>query len=113
MKLVDRDWGGNDVKDHLEGLKFLEKDARLIAFFLKYDTAIIPIANLLVVGLSLWKIFYQFNPFSVVALIFGSFGLGWFIAGQHWQSFTQEVIDLNKQIIALHDKTMKELNQHV
>src|SRR5437667_3747361 len=29
MKLVDRDWGGNDVKDHLEGLKHLEKDARI------------------------------------------------------------------------------------
>jgi dipeptidyl aminopeptidase/acylaminoacyl peptidase len=29
MKLVDRDWGGNDVKDHLEGLKHMEKDARI------------------------------------------------------------------------------------
>ena len=29
MKLVDRDWGGNDVKDHLEGLKHLEKDSRV------------------------------------------------------------------------------------
>lgn len=29
MKLVDRDWGGNDVKDHLEGLKRLEKDPRI------------------------------------------------------------------------------------
>lgn len=29
MKLVDRDWGGNDVKDHGEGLKHLEKDARI------------------------------------------------------------------------------------
>jgi esterase/lipase len=29
MKLVDRDWGGNDVKDHLEGLKHLEKDGRI------------------------------------------------------------------------------------
>ena len=29
MKLVDRDWGGNDVKDHLEGLKHLEKDSRI------------------------------------------------------------------------------------
>jgi len=29
MKLVDRDWGGNDVKDHLEGLKRLEKDSRI------------------------------------------------------------------------------------
>jgi esterase/lipase len=28
-KLVDRDWGGNDVKDHLEGLKHLEKDSRI------------------------------------------------------------------------------------
>jgi len=30
MKLVDRDWGGNDVKDHLEGLKHIEKDPRSI-----------------------------------------------------------------------------------
>src|SRR2546430_6500033 len=29
MKLVDRDWGGNDVKDHLEGLKHIEKDPRI------------------------------------------------------------------------------------
>ena len=29
MKLVDRDWGGNDVKDHIEGLKQLEKDPRI------------------------------------------------------------------------------------
>ncbi len=29
MKLVDRDWGGNDVKDHLEGLKHLEQDPRI------------------------------------------------------------------------------------
>ncbi len=29
MKLVDRDWGGDDVKDHLEGLKHLEKDPRI------------------------------------------------------------------------------------
>jgi dipeptidyl aminopeptidase/acylaminoacyl peptidase len=29
MKLVDRDWGGDDVKDHLEGLKKLEKDSRI------------------------------------------------------------------------------------
>jgi dipeptidyl aminopeptidase/acylaminoacyl peptidase len=29
MKLVDHDWGGDDVKDHLEGLKMLEKDARI------------------------------------------------------------------------------------
>ena len=25
-KKVERDWGGNDIKDHLEALKFLEKD---------------------------------------------------------------------------------------
>jgi esterase/lipase len=29
MKMVDRDWGGNDMKDHLEGLKMLEKDSRI------------------------------------------------------------------------------------
>ena len=29
MKLVDHDWGGNDVRDHLEGLKMLEKDPRV------------------------------------------------------------------------------------
>ncbi len=29
MKYVDRDWGGDDVKDHIEGLKRLEKDARI------------------------------------------------------------------------------------
>ena len=29
MKMVDRDWGGNDVKDHVEGLKNLEKDNRI------------------------------------------------------------------------------------
>ncbi len=29
MKYVDRDWGGDDVKDHLEGLKCLEKDPRI------------------------------------------------------------------------------------
>ena len=29
MKYVDRDWGGDDVKDHLEGLKRLEKDPRI------------------------------------------------------------------------------------
>lgn len=29
MKLVDHDWGGDDVKDHLEGLKMLEKDSRI------------------------------------------------------------------------------------
>src|SRR5712692_5464174 len=29
MKYVDKDWGGNDVKDHLEGLKRLEKDPRI------------------------------------------------------------------------------------
>src|SRR4029077_19108137 len=26
---VDKDWGGKDVKDHLEGLKRLEKDSRI------------------------------------------------------------------------------------
>ncbi len=29
MKYVDKDWGGDDVKDHLEGLKRLEKDPRI------------------------------------------------------------------------------------
>ena len=29
MKMVDRDWGGNDVKDHLAGLRNLEKDRRI------------------------------------------------------------------------------------
>jgi pimeloyl-ACP methyl ester carboxylesterase len=29
MKLVDHDWGGDDVKDHLEGLRMLEQDARI------------------------------------------------------------------------------------
>ena len=29
MKMVDRDWGGNDAKDHIEGLKHLEKDKRI------------------------------------------------------------------------------------
>jgi len=29
MKLVDHDWGGNDVRDHLERLKLLEKDSRV------------------------------------------------------------------------------------
>jgi dipeptidyl aminopeptidase/acylaminoacyl peptidase len=29
MKLVDHDWGGDDVKDHVEGLKTLEKDPRI------------------------------------------------------------------------------------
>ncbi len=29
MKYVDRDWGGADVKDHLEGLRLLEKDPRI------------------------------------------------------------------------------------
>jgi len=29
MKLVDHDWGGNDVLDHVEGLKMLEKDSRV------------------------------------------------------------------------------------
>ncbi len=29
MKKVDHDWGGDDVKDHLEGLKRLERDQRI------------------------------------------------------------------------------------
>ncbi|MBN2231004.1 MAG: S9 family peptidase [Candidatus Thorarchaeota archaeon] len=29
MKHVDHDWGGNDRLDHVEGLKFLEKDTRI------------------------------------------------------------------------------------
>jgi pimeloyl-ACP methyl ester carboxylesterase len=29
MKLVDHDWGGDDVKDHVEGLRMLEKDLRI------------------------------------------------------------------------------------
>jgi len=29
MKAVDRDWGGKDMQDHLEGLKMLEKDPRI------------------------------------------------------------------------------------
>lgn len=29
MKRVDHDWGGNDVLDHLEGLKRVEQDARI------------------------------------------------------------------------------------
>lgn len=29
MKWVDRDWGGKDVSDHVEGLKRLEKDSRI------------------------------------------------------------------------------------
>lgn len=29
MKLVDHDWGGDDVKDHIEGLKMLQKDPRV------------------------------------------------------------------------------------
>ncbi len=29
MKWVDRDWGGKDVQDHVEGLKRLEKDSRI------------------------------------------------------------------------------------
>ena len=29
MKLVDHDWGGDDVKDHIEGLRMLEKDTRI------------------------------------------------------------------------------------
>lgn len=29
MKLVDHDWGGDDVKDQLEGLKMLKKDPRI------------------------------------------------------------------------------------
>ncbi len=29
MKMVDRDWGGKDMQDHIEGLKMLEKDSRI------------------------------------------------------------------------------------
>jgi dipeptidyl aminopeptidase/acylaminoacyl peptidase len=29
MKMVERDWGGGDAKDHIEGLKHLEKDKRI------------------------------------------------------------------------------------
>jgi pimeloyl-ACP methyl ester carboxylesterase len=29
MKMVDHDWGGKDVLDHIEGLKMLEKDSRI------------------------------------------------------------------------------------
>jgi len=29
MKAVDRDWGGKDMKDQVEGLKMLEKDSRI------------------------------------------------------------------------------------
>jgi esterase/lipase len=29
MKWVDKDWGGKDVRDHIEGLKRLEKDQRI------------------------------------------------------------------------------------
>ncbi len=29
MKWVDKDWGGKDVRDHIEGLKRLEKDPRI------------------------------------------------------------------------------------
>jgi dipeptidyl aminopeptidase/acylaminoacyl peptidase len=29
MKRVDHDWGGKDVRDHIEGLKMLEKDPRI------------------------------------------------------------------------------------
>lgn len=29
MKMVDHDWGGNDLKDQVEGLKMLEKDSRI------------------------------------------------------------------------------------
>jgi esterase/lipase len=29
MKLVDHDWGGDDMKDHIEGLRILEKDLRI------------------------------------------------------------------------------------
>lgn len=29
MKMVDRDWGGKDMQDHIEGLKMLEKDPRI------------------------------------------------------------------------------------
>ena len=29
MKKVDRDWGGDDLKDQIEGLKFLEKDKNI------------------------------------------------------------------------------------
>jgi esterase/lipase len=29
MKAVDRDWGGKDMEDHVEGLKMLEKDPRI------------------------------------------------------------------------------------
>lgn len=29
MKLVDHDWGGDDVKDHIEGLKMLREDPRI------------------------------------------------------------------------------------
>jgi pimeloyl-ACP methyl ester carboxylesterase len=29
MKMVDHDWGGDDAKDHIEGLKHLEKDKRI------------------------------------------------------------------------------------
>jgi dipeptidyl aminopeptidase/acylaminoacyl peptidase len=29
MKMVDHDWGGKDVLDHVEGLKMLEKDSRI------------------------------------------------------------------------------------
>jgi esterase/lipase len=29
MKMIDHDWGGKDVLDHVEGLKMMEKDARI------------------------------------------------------------------------------------
>lgn len=29
MKLIDHDWGGDDVRDHIEGLKSLEEDPRI------------------------------------------------------------------------------------
>lgn len=29
MKMVDRDWGGKDMQDHIDGLKTLEKDQRI------------------------------------------------------------------------------------
>jgi esterase/lipase len=29
MKWVDKDWGGKDVQDHIEGLKLIEKDPRI------------------------------------------------------------------------------------
>lgn len=83
MKMIERDWGGKDAKDHIEGLKLLEKDKRI-------DSSRRAVVGRSYGGyMTLWLSSYYSEYWTASCDMFGPYNLFTFLERlpETWQTF--------------------------